>query len=371
MARRPEDMGRNMARSSNPLSSQLAPSFPTPAIDSLLHDNTELAPLPPAVVLAPQQSSYLFDGTMPQAAYGTNSFQQGGGAGRISGVAQPVDEAALVAALNNFESQPFQPNGHVMGWPLGQQMDGPQTHQQQVPRYPGPRPIGPSSRDVWGLLPPMPPASNARFTQQRQATGAVAPYGNSNAAGAPLVGSNRYVGLSWAPRPTTAPAYLAGSGSGGGSCSSARTGLLLSKPTKSFEEFLCEQGIAVPVVDDTDDDECDVLSAVLLRDQVEKPGRMESAGLQTSAAGSGRKNWLLPPAVGFRSGPSHDQPGLGTGHVPMPSFGVGGRSSYGRAEAAAAREERRKKVAEKKVATAKARAQRLAGTNNTRASFQK
>ncbi|GJM99369.1 hypothetical protein PR202_ga16462 [Eleusine coracana subsp. coracana] len=344
MAYRPEDMRRSMARPSNPWS-QLAPSFPTPAINNLLQDNNELV----SRIAAPQHSSYLnlFGGTVPQ--YGTNPFRQGGGAGRIhsSAVAQPPDAAAL-AALNNFESRPLQPNGHIMGWPLGQP-HGPLT-QQQVPRFPGPQPIGPSGSGVWVLLPR---ARDTRFTQQQPA-GVVEPYPYGSGAGAPPVGSYRYRygGPSWSSRPA-GPAYRAGNGR------PAQT-RVASKPTKSLEEFLREQGIPIPIavdelLDDTDA-ECDAMVAELLGNPAEEPGQMESgAGVEISV----ERNWLLPPAVGFGSGPNPDQLGLGTvGVLEPPPFGAGvvDGCNYGQEAAAAAREGRRKKMAEEKVAAAKARA---------------
>jgi hypothetical protein len=411
MARRPGDMGRK--RPGNPLG-QHAPSFPTPAINSELvqpavaphlfggkvpqahHGQNPLsqqgdgagridssahvshailqgnnALVPPAV--APQ-SSYLFGGTVPQAHHWQNPlFQQGGGAGRIHscGVVPPplhgTELAGLVAGRNNLPSQQFQPNGHVIGWPMAQ-MYGPQ---QEVPRYPGPQPIGPSGAGAWGQLPLPRPARDSRFMQQL--TSAVAPpYGCSNAGALP-VGPNRYgATTTWAPHPA-GPAYLAGSGM---SSSSART-RVLSKPTKSFEEFLRDQGILVPLVadelpvlDNTADACEEAMVTELLRDPAEELGLVDGVDLVMRSA----------PAPGFRSGgPTRDQLSLGTARVPAePLFAVatvGGSHHYSRAAATAeAREQRSKKQAEKKVAAAaKARAKKLAGTapNNTLTLFQK
>jgi hypothetical protein len=354
-------MGRN--RPGNPLG-QHAPSFLTPAINShaIFHGNNEL--VPPAV--APQRS-YLFGGTMPQAHHGQNPlFQQGGGAGPIhsSSVVPPQPHgngfAALVAGLNNdMPSQMFQPSGHVIGWPLAQMYDTQETQQQEVPRYRGPEPIGPSGRgaSAWGQLPLPTPALDARFIQQL--TGAVAPpYGSSN-SGAPPVGPNRYGATSWA-QCTAGPAYLAGSGL----ASSART-RVLSKPTKSFEEFLRDQGIPVPIVGDelpVLDNTADAFEAMvteLLGDQAVELGLVESVDLVIRAG----RNGPLAPAVGSGScGPTRDQ--LGIGMVPVPAEplfatdAMSGGLRYGRAAAtAAAREQRSKKHAAKKVAAAaKARA---------------
>jgi hypothetical protein len=234
MSHRPEDMGRNRP-AGNPLG-QHARSFPTPAINSELVQPAAVAP----------QSRYLFGGTEPQAHHWQNPlFQQGGGAGRIHscGVVPPplhgTELAGMVAGRNNMPSQLFQPSGHVIGWPLAQMYGPQQTHQKRVPRYPGPQPIGPSGASASGQLPLPPPALDARVTQQL--TGAMAPpYGCSN-AGAPLVGPNRYGATTWAPHPA-GPAYLAGSGMS----SSART-RVLSKPTKSFEEFLRQSSTTPPM----------------------------------------------------------------------------------------------------------------------------
>jgi hypothetical protein len=152
MARCPGDMGRS--RPGNPLG-QHAPSFPTPAINNKL--------VQPAVAPQPQ-SSYLFDGTVPQGHHGQNPlFQQGGGAGRIhnssSGVVPPplhgTELVELGVGLNNMSSQPFQPNGHVIDWTLAHLYGPQQPQQQQVPRYSGPEPIGPSGSgaSAWGQLP--------------------------------------------------------------------------------------------------------------------------------------------------------------------------------------------------------------------------
>jgi hypothetical protein len=352
MARRPGDMGGN--HPGNPLG-QHAPSFPTPAINSELVQPVAVAP----------QSSYLFRGTVPQGHHGQLNplFQQNGGAGRIHnssrGAVPPplhgTELAAPVAGLNNMPSQPFHPNGHVIGWPLAQMYDPRQTQQQQVPRYPGPEPepIGPSDRgaSAWGQLPLPQPARDARFMQK--ITGAVAPpYGSRN-AGAPPIWSNHYRATSRAPRPT-------------GTAARTRE---LSEPTKSFEEFLRDQGIPVPIVADelpfldNTADVCEAMLTELLGDPAEELGLLKSVDLVIRAG----RNGPLAPALGFRSGgPTRDQLGLGTVRVPAdPSFAAAAVGRGRAAATAAAREQRSKKQAVKKVAAAaaaKARAKKLAGT---------
>ncbi|KAL6656390.1 hypothetical protein ACP70R_007216 [Stipagrostis hirtigluma subsp. patula] len=370
----PGDNRRNLAHPNNQ-SGRFVPSFPSPAINGAQASQFgPYASAPPTfqrnITLpswAPPQDFGLNQSPLELSAdFGLNNspLQQFIGPTHGKGLAACVPDA--VAALDAFASLPIQPHECALGWPLQQQ--------QQPPPQPQPllQAAGPGGHAVWGL--PMPPQYPDARIILPQPTAAAAPPANlyGAAAGWAAAASNNGYVYGGAAAPAPHVGGPAASLPGGSSSVQTAQSRVAAPPVpepeqeqeqeKSFEEFLLELGILEGLPED-DAFVGEYVDYLLGDVPAEAAGGVELDGMLTGA-GEGGVAAGAPTVI--PSGPSREQLGLVTVLAPEPfgastsgSRGHGHGHGYGRSAAAEAREQRSRRMAEKKAA-ARARAEKLA-----------